>query len=103
VLILVYAVPLLCLTCAPALADFSGPIVSVLDGETIEVLPNNRAESIRLSDIDCQEKSQAYGSNDKHAASDLPFGKEITIRTYGPDKYKFTIGNVILPEGKNLN
>jgi len=37
-----------------------GPAVSVLNGDTIEVLHNNRAERIRLSGIDCSEKSQAW-------------------------------------------
>jgi len=36
--------------------DFTAPVVSVLDGDTIEVLHNNRAERIRLSGIDCPEK-----------------------------------------------
>jgi len=34
-----------------AVADFSGQVVSVLDGDTIEVLHNNHAERIRLSGI----------------------------------------------------
>jgi len=38
-------------------ADFSGQVVSVLDGDTIEVLHNNRAERIRLNRIDCQTYS----------------------------------------------
>ena len=33
-------------------ADFTGPVVSVLDGDTIEVLHNTRPERIRLSGID---------------------------------------------------
>ena len=40
-------------------ADFSGPVVSVLDGDTLEVLHNNHAERIRRSGIDCPEKGQA--------------------------------------------
>ena len=36
--------------------DFTGPVVSVLDGDTIEVLHNNYAERIRLNAIDCPEK-----------------------------------------------
>lgn len=36
--------------------DFSGPVVSVLDGDTIEVLHSHRAEYIRLNGIDCPEK-----------------------------------------------
>lgn len=45
-------------------ADYSGSVVSVLDGDTIEVLQNQRAERIRLNGIDCPEKGQAFG---KHA------------------------------------
>lgn len=33
----------------PAFADFSGPVVSVLDGDTIEALYNQHPERIRLS------------------------------------------------------
>ena len=102
-LVLVHAVFLLCLTCAPALADFSGPVVSVLDGDTIEVLNGHHTERIRLNDIDCSEKGQAYGQKAKHAASDLAFGKEVTVQTHGHDKYKRIIGDVILPDGVNLN
>jgi endonuclease YncB( thermonuclease family) len=42
--------------------DFTGPVVAVFDGDTIEVLHNNRLERIRLSGIDCPEKGQAYGT-----------------------------------------
>jgi endonuclease YncB( thermonuclease family) len=34
-----------------AVADFTGPVVSVLDGDTIEVLHNQHAERIRLNGI----------------------------------------------------
>jgi micrococcal nuclease len=63
------------LTHAAFAADFSGLVVSVLDGDTIEVLRHQRPERIRLSGIDCPEKGQAYGNNAKHAASALAFGK----------------------------
>jgi endonuclease YncB( thermonuclease family) len=45
--------------------DFTGPVVSVRDGDTLEVVHNNRAERIRLSGIDCPEKVQAYGQRAK--------------------------------------
>jgi endonuclease YncB( thermonuclease family) len=51
-------------------ADFSGPVIGILDGDTIEVLHNNKAERIRLNGIDCPEKGQAYGKRAKLAASD---------------------------------
>jgi micrococcal nuclease len=83
--------------------DFTGLVVSVLDGDTIEVLHNDRPERIRLSGIDCPEKGQAYGNNAKHAASALAFEKNVTVQTYGHDKYKRTLADVILPDGMNLN
>lgn len=47
----------LLLLSAPSIAsDFSGPVISVLDGDTIEVLHNNEAERLRLNGIDCPEK-----------------------------------------------
>ena len=102
-LILVHVVLLLCLTCVPALADFSGPVVSVLDGDTISVMHNGRAEKVRLSGIDCPEKGQAYGNNAKHAASELVYGKEVTLQTYGLDKYGRTLADVFLRDGTNVN
>ena len=84
-------------------SDFAGPVVSVLDGDTLEVLHNRHPERIRLSGIDCPEKGQAYGNNAKHAASDLVFGKEVTLQTHGKDKYGRTLADVLLPDGTNVN
>jgi micrococcal nuclease len=86
-----------------AFADFSGPVVSVLDGDTLEVLHNQHSGRIRLSRIYCLEKGQAYGKHTKYAASDLVFRKDVTIQTHGKDKYTRTIGDVILLDGMNLN
>ena len=84
-------------------ADLIGKVVSVLDGDTIEVLNGHHAKRIRLSGIDCPEKGQAYGKKAKQAASALAFGKEVTIQTHGHDKYKRILGDVILPDGTNVN
>ena len=51
-------------------ADFLGPVVAILDGDTIEVLYNQHPERIRLSGIDCPEKGQAFGKRAKQAASE---------------------------------
>jgi len=83
--------------------DFFGPVVSVLDGDTIEVLHNQQSERIRLSGIDCPEKGQAYGKRAKHAASELGFGKEVTLQTFGKDKYGRTLADVLLPDGTNVD
>ena len=81
----------------------TGNVISVLDGDTIEVLDNQRPERIRLSGIDCPEKGQAYGQKAKDAVADLAFRKEDTVKTHGYDKYTRTIADVLLPDGTNVN
>jgi len=83
--------------------EFSGSVVSVLDGDTIEVLHNRHPERIRLSGIDCPEKGQAFGKRAKQATSELVYGKGVTLQTHGHDKYKRTLADVILPDGTNVN
>ena len=36
-------------------------------------------------------------------ASGLAFGKEVTLQTFGKDRYKRTLGDVILPDGMHIN
>jgi micrococcal nuclease len=86
-----------------AVSEYQGEVVRVLDGDTIEVLHSNRPERIRLSGIDCPEKGQAYGTRAKQAASELVLGGEVTLQTYGKDKYGRTLADVILPDGTNAN
>ena len=86
-----------------ASVDFFASGVFVLDGDTFEVLHNQHPERIRLHSIDCPEKGQAYGLKAKHAASLLTFGKAVTLQTYGKDKYKRTLADVLLPDGMSVN
>jgi endonuclease YncB( thermonuclease family) len=63
-------VGILLLLCAPlATSDFTGSVVGIIDGDTIEVLHNRHLERIRLSGIDCPEKDQVYGTRAKQAPS----------------------------------
>jgi endonuclease YncB( thermonuclease family) len=95
--------PTFFLSSANAFADFSGKVVSIIDGDTVEVLHEQKPERIRLNGIDCPEKGQAYGKKAKQAVANLVFGKEVTLQTYGLDKYGRTIADVLLPNGRNVN
>ena len=83
--------------------EFTDSVVSVLDGDTIEVLNGHHTERIRLSGIDCPEKGQAYGQKAKQAASALVFGKEVVLQTHGQDKYGRTLADVLLLDRTNVN
>ncbi len=78
-------------------------MVAVLDGDTIEVLYNQHPSRIRLSGRDCHENGQAFGKRAKQVASELVYGKEVTLQTHGHDKYKRTLADVILQDGTNVN
>lgn len=84
-------------------ADFSGRVVAVLDGDTIEVLHHRTTERIRLAGIDCPEKKQAFGQRAKQATSALSFGQHVTVLSAGKDRYGRTLGTVGLMDGTNLN
>jgi len=60
--------------------NLTAKVITVLDGDTIEVLHNQHPERIRLNGIDCPEKGRAFGQRAKHAASELVFGKEVTVQ-----------------------
>ncbi len=92
----------LCLA-SGASADFSGEVVGVIDGDTIDVKHNGRSERIRLHGIDAPEKSQAFGRRSKRAASDLAYGEDVTVIEHGRDRYGRTLGEVILPDDRSLN
>jgi hypothetical protein len=72
-LLLVVLLLILCLPWNSYVDCFTGPVVSVLDGDTIEVLHGNNPERICLNGIDCAEKDQAYGTRAKQATSECVF------------------------------
>jgi micrococcal nuclease len=86
-----------------ALAGFIGPVVSVLDGDTIEVLHNTSPERVRLSGIDCPEKGQAFGNRAKQATSAFVFGRDVILQTHGQDKHRRTLADVFLSDGTHVN
>jgi len=91
------------LSISAAFGDLSGQIIGILDGDTIEVLQNNHTERIRLNSIDSPEKGQARGKRVKQAASELVFGKQVTLLAHGLDEDGRTIADVLLPGGTNVN
>lgn len=93
---------LLLLFSTPAFS-FTAMVVSVKDGDTIEVLSHGRATRIRLHGIDCPEKRQAYGYRAKLATAVLTFGQSVTIHPYEKDKYGRLVADVVLSNETNVN
>jgi len=84
--------------------DLTGKVVGIQDGDSITVLLDENIQlKVRLEGIDCPESKQAFGTKAKQWTSDLAFGKQITLRQTGKDRYGRTLGFIILPDGRNLN
>lgn len=83
---------ILMLASSVALADFTGKVVGVHDGDTLTVMHGGKGEKIRLVEIDAPESSQDFGQASKKGLSDLCFGKEATVQDQGKDKYGRTLG-----------
>ena len=80
-----------------------GEVVAVLDGDTIEVMREGKAQRVRLYGVDCPEKRQPYGRAAKQFTSSLCFGKVVSVRVVDKDRYGRLVGDVTLPDGRGLN
>jgi endonuclease YncB( thermonuclease family) len=76
--------------------EFSGKVVSVTDGDTITVLVNKQSIKVRLEGIDAPESRQSFGTKAKQALSEMVFGKQVTIKKTGEDRYGRTLGVVVV-------
>ncbi len=90
------------LTLAPA-QGFSGKVVSITDGDTLQVLHAGRIDKIRLNGIDAPEHNQDFGQRAKQFLSRRCYGRIVTIQEFGRDRYGRTIGEVIQSDGADLN
>lgn len=86
------------------LTVFEGKVIGIKDGDTFEVLYDSIPERVRLAEIDCPEKSQPFGKNARQYASELCFGKTVTVTSSGKrDRYKRVVGTITTTEGINVN
>lgn len=92
----------------------SSDVVGVMDGDTIElrvVSSDPRSKTrvgknlrIRLAHVDCPEKGMPFYQKAKQFTSDKCFRKTVKIIHRNEfDRYGRLVGEVILPDGTNLN
>lgn len=80
-----------------------GKVVRVSDGDTITVLDaDNKQHRIRFQGIDAPESKQAFGQASKENLSKMVFGKQVTVTWDKVDKYRRTVGKVLL-DGRDIN
>src|SRR6266852_7867803 len=100
------AVVALWLVLAPLLASadqFTGKVVGISDGDTISVLREGKAVKVRLYGVDAPEQAQAFGTKARQLTGDLAFQREVTVVIHATDRYGRLVGEVLLPDGRNLS
>lgn len=85
-----------------AAADFTGEVIGVLDGDTIDVLYERQPIRIRLAAIDAPEKAQAFGQKSRQALAALVFRRQVHVIDQGIERHGRTLGFVMV-DGLNVN
>jgi len=89
-------------TAAPLVESAQGEVVGVYDGDTCTLLVGKEEYKIRLEGIDTPEMDQAFGKRAKQALSSYIFGKEVTAKLSGQDRYQRYLGTLLV-DGQNVN
>ena len=80
-----------------------GKVINVHDGDTVTVLDqNDKKFHIRLQGIDAPELKQEYGAVSQDNLSRLVLGKQVSIFWNKVDKYRRTVGTIML-DGHDMN
>lgn len=89
---------------ALSLPVITGKVIAVKDGDTIEILHEGKAKTIRMAHIDCPEKGQPFGNAAKKMTSQKCFGQVVNVQHSNQyDRNKRVIGVVINAAGENIN
>jgi endonuclease YncB( thermonuclease family) len=98
----VFAVVTLLFLVGTARADFTGVVVAVLDGDTVDVLVDRAPVRVRLAEIDAPEKAQEFGTRSKQTLAAATFRQLVMVKTTGLDRYGRTIGTILV-DGQSVN
>lgn len=83
---------------------FPAKVSSVAAGDLIAVLlDENSLISVRLAEVDSPESRQPFFQQAVNFTEELAKGKTVTVLVKGVDRHQRVIGEVVLPDGRNLN
>jgi endonuclease YncB( thermonuclease family) len=86
------------------LKKFSAKIVSITDGDTVDVLaPSNLTYAVRLAGIDAPEHDQTFGAQSTQHLSELISGKTVTLDCENERSYGRLICKILLPGGEDVD
>ncbi len=94
---------MLCLQLGMA-QDIQGKVVAITDGDTFKLLTQDSTLiRVRLANIDCPERKQAFSKRAKQFVSEAIFSKTVTLEVLSKDRYGRFIANVFYDDRRNLS
>jgi micrococcal nuclease len=66
-------------------AEFKGPVVRIIDGDTLDVRVDGKDMPVHLDGIDAPELDQPYGKSARRSLRELCRGKEASVVERGKD------------------
>jgi len=82
------------LAAAPSLAEFTGRVVSVADGDTLTVRDGARDVHVRLWGIDAPERGQPWSKRSREALAARVLRRDVTVEGRGKDSYGRVLARV---------
>jgi len=83
--------------------SWSGRVVKVGDGDTLDVLRGKSQVRVRLHGVDCPELGQPFGERARQRTGALAHGQVVTVREVERDRFGRVVAEVVLPGGESLN
>lgn len=85
-------------------ATLTAKVVGVKDGDTVVVLDSlNYQTTLRLAEVDCPEKAQAFGTKAKQFTSDAVYLKKVKYIVTDTDSYGRSIAKIYYDDNKYLS
>lgn len=82
----------------------TGKVIGVKDGDTVVVIDSSNTQTtLRLAEVDCPEKAQAFGTKAKQFTSDQVYFKQVKYIVTDTDRYGRSIAKVYYDDNKYLS
>lgn len=82
--------------------EFTGEVIAVLDGDTLQILRDGQPVKIRLAGIDAPESAQENGAAARQSLAELVLHKQVQVHTLAVDDYGRLVAE-IKANGLNIN
>ena len=93
----------LCFLSCTTIEQHTGKVVKVIDGDTFDLLMDEKTIRVRMFGIDSPERGQAYNVKAKEFTASVIAGKEIKVSIHNKDRYGRFVCDVYLPDGTYVN